>query len=525
MVHASFSLREDYWEDFTLQEEDISILYDFLLELGTPLPPDDLVVALVESRIQMEKEEIEKKRLAGGKTYMPKEQYEIGQKVVFPALDWRQAEVMAMRPGQNPEYEEFGVIEVQFDNGEKHEFAAEFDDHVLNEPEEEPDEHVSLSQSVLDLNKDLLIKRLELGLKENPNFVYIAGCWFPRALLVNVNTGHLNLAEAVLDMAGDAPLPTAELLEQVELPSNENLNLLEFSLDLALQEDDRFDEVGPAGKVMWYLRRLEPQDVREKPLYLRYQEIEYNRNMLTPAMLDIENSIDDELTPDQDSGPVEDEVVVRLLFPHWRAGTLPLTPRLKPLFPTAYESPRIRFMLVDGDSGDKFPGWVVREEQYVLGLEKWYHQKELMPGSIVRVRPGEQQGEVIVHVDAQRSRRDWVRTILVGADGGMVFATLKQVVSAAYDEHMGIMVADTDVLDEMWKRRQKRQPPFERVVADMARELVKMNPQNHVHVTELYAAVNLVRRCPPGPVMALLSSRPWFVHVGDLHFRFDDSAG
>jgi hypothetical protein len=167
----------------------------------------------------------------------------------------------------------------------------------------------------------------------------------------------------------------------------------------------------------------------------------------------------------------------------------------------------------------------VRKEGYVYGLEEWYRQRELMPGSIVRVQQGKNPGEVIVKVDAQRSRRDWVRTVLVGADGGIVFATLKQVVTAAYDERMGIMVPDVDMLDGIWKKRAKKQPPFERVVTDVARELTKLNPQNHVHVTELYAAVNLVRRCHPGPIMALLASRPWFVHVGDLHFRFDDSAG
>jgi hypothetical protein len=148
-----------------------------------------------------------------------------------------------------------------------------------------------------------------------------------------------------------------------------------------------------------------------------------------------------------------------------------------------------------------------------------------MPGSIVIVRAGQNKGEVVVDVEAQRSRRDWVRTALVGADGGIVFATLKQMVSAVYDERMGIMIPDIKALDSLWEKRQKQPLPFERVVADVARELTKLNPQNHVHVSELYAAVNLVRRCPPGPVMTLLASRPWFVHVGDLHFRFDDSAG
>jgi hypothetical protein len=161
----------------------------------------------------------------------------------------------------------------------------------------------------------------------------------------------------------------------------------------------------------------------------------------------------------------------------------------------------------------------------VFGLENWYQQRELIPGSIVRVRHGSKPGEVIIQADTQRSRRDWIRTVLVGTDGGMVFAMLKQVVTAAYDERMAIMVPDLGALDLVWEKRQAKQPPFERIVVEIVRELTKLNPQGHVHASELYAAVNLVRRCPPEPILALLASRPWFVHVGDLHFRFDDSAG
>jgi hypothetical protein len=203
---------------------------------------------------------------------------------------------------------------------------------------------------------------------------------------------------------------------------------------------------------------------------------------------------------------------------------MPLTTRVQPFFPTAYEAPRIRFILVDGDSGEKFPGWVVRSGSYVFGLEAWYRERELMPGSIVRVSRGDTPGEVVVKVDSQRSRRDWVRTVLVGTDGGMVFAMLKQVVTAAYDEHLVIMVPDLDILDQVWEQRRKIEPPFEGIVVNIVRELTKLNPQGHVHANELYAAVNLVRRCPPEPILALLASRQWFVHVGDLHYRFDDSA-
>jgi hypothetical protein len=179
--------------------------------------------------------------------------------------------------------------------------------------------------------------------------------------------------------------------------------------------------------------------------------------------------------------------------------------------------------MIDRESGEQFPGWVVREKRYVFGLKNWYKKHGLIPGSLVRVRKGKKLGEVLVSADTRRSSREWIRTVLVGSDGGTVFAMLKQAVNAAYDERMALVVPDEQAMDEVWARMQKERPPFERVVVNTVRELAKLNPQSHVHASELYAAVNVVRRCPPGPLLALLASRPWFVHVGDLHFRFDDS--
>jgi hypothetical protein len=525
MVTVSVSLREDYWDTFELQEDDVEFLYNYLLEVETPLTPQELTTALVEDRIRREIRAIEEQRSSGGDIYFPKENYEADQSLVFPALDWRRGRVLSLRPGRNPDLPEFQVIRVQMDNGEEKEFASGLEDHMLNNPPEIAEESELLdSSAVLETYGDELVKHLETGLEANSDFVRIAGRWFPRALLVDVNVGNLNLAEAVLDMAGGGPIRTADLLQQVELPSDTNAKLVEFSLDLALEEDKRFDEVGPAGQVLWFLRRLEPEEVQEVPLYLRYAEIDYDRAVLTEEMLALERDLDDELSPIENGRAFGDEVVVRLLFPHWRTGTLPLSSTTRHLFPTAYEAPRIRFMLVDGEKNEKFPGWVVREKRYVYGLREWYEEKGLMPGSLVRLRRGKEPGEIIVSSDTQRSSRDWIRTVLVGSDGGVVYAMLKQIVSAAYDERMAIAVPDVDALGEVWKRMNKERTPFERVVVTNVRELAKLNPQSHVHASELYAAVNVVRRCPPGPILALLASRPWFVHVGDLHFRFDDSA-
>ncbi len=455
---------------------------------------------------------------------MPKLTYQVGQALVFPALGWQSGEVLSSRAGQNPDLGDFQVIRVKMADNQVKELAANLPDHVLNQPPDFSNEDPALNpEHVLQQHHDSLLDTIEEELQTDGDFVRIAGKWFPRALLVDINAGHLNLAEAILDMSGGGPLPTSALLEQVGLGSDTNSKLVEFSMDLALQEDPRFDEVGPSGEVLWYLHRLEPESVLQIPPYLRYTEIESDRSLLSPDMLALERKLDDELSPFSGKYPQVNEVQVTLTFPHWRSGTLPISGAMRHLLPTAYEAPRVRFMLVAGDNGQKFPAWVVRQHRYVYGLADWYRAHALMPGSLIRLRRGNNPGEVIVHCDSQRGTREWIRTVLVGSDGGIVFALLKQVVTASYDERMAIAIPDADALDQALKQLQKEHLPFERVVVNVVRELAKLNPQSHVHASELYAALNVLRRCPPGPMLTLLASRPWFVHVGDLHFRFDDS--
>ena len=524
MVIASLSLRDDYWETFDLQEQDIEFIYNYLLEIETPLTPEELVKAIVKERIRREIEAFELQRSSAGDLYFPKDSFQENQNLIFPALGWRQGRVVSVRAGVNPDVDQLKVIQVEFENGEQREFASGIEDHLLNNPPEiTQDSELLNSQFVLDHYSDLLTESLETNLEANEDFVRIAGRWFPRALLVDVNQGHLNLAEAVLDMEGGGPLPTPALIEQVELSMSENPKLVEFSLDLGLEEDERFDEVGPAGEVLWYLKRLEPREVLEIPNFIKYHEIEHDRSLLKDDMLALERELDDELSPIKIEGRKSDNVAISLIFPHWRVGSLPLSSRVQHLFPTAYEAPRIRFMLEDNKTGESFPGWVVREKRYVIGLQEWYQNQGLMPGSIVRIERGDDPGRVLISVDSRRSSREWIRTVLVGSDGGTVFAMLKQVVTADFDERMAIAVPDVDAMNNVWERMKKERPAFERIVVDIVRELTKLNPQGHVHATELYAAVNMVRRCPPGPILALLASRPWFEHVGDLHFRFDDA--
>ena len=200
MATALLSLREDYWEEYELEDEDISFLYDYLLENETPLTSEELMPILVGERIEREKIRLEKKRLDGNDIYFPKDQYEVGDNLVFPASEWQKGEVVGLRDGENPAIGQFNVIQVEFEGGKRHEFAAGIEDHALNIPPETAQADSLNSEAVVSSYPQVLIEQIELGLIDQEDFVQIAGRWFLRALLVDVNDGHLNLAEALLDM-------------------------------------------------------------------------------------------------------------------------------------------------------------------------------------------------------------------------------------------------------------------------------------------------------------------------------------
>jgi hypothetical protein len=521
-----------YWsEGFEIEESDLDYLYNLLLEEETPLSTAEMALAIIERRVEREAQAA-RRREQGTTLYLPKETYTTGQQLVFPALDYSAGTVVGVRPGRNPELGEFDVLQVDFGEGRPiREFAARLASHKLNEAQEK--RAMGEPKAPEDLNAVYgahIAQALDARLAANPEIVRLAGRWFPRALLATVNIGHLNLAEAVLDMAGGGPLPTDDLLKETGLPNNINPRLQAFSLNYALQEDARFDEVGPSGQVLWYLRRLEPPEVLYPPRRLENAAPEYDRSRLTPSLVQLEAELDDEFSPsahqpgngvESRGGSDADEVQVTLTFPHRRVGTLPLSARLAPLFPTALESPRVRFEFLDADSSQRFPGWVVRQGKYVFGLDEWYRAVDFPAGGYLKVRRGNAPGEVVVHAMRHRPTREWVRTATAGPDGRLAFSMQKQLIGVDYDEQMMVAASNLAGVDEVWLKSQS--VPFARLVADVFRELAKLNPQSAVHAKTLYAAVNVARRSPPGPIFAELVSHPYYLLVGDDYWRFDQS--
>lgn len=513
----------DFWKNLVFGKADFEFIFNLLLEREVPLSTSDLVNELIPFKISEEIERIKKENSQMGEVYMPKNDYSPGDVVAFPSVDLIKGKVISKRKGFNPDIESFNVIEVLLEDGAQKIFACSLENHPLNQVFEAETSNPNYDpEFVMNTYGSSLLQKLEDFLSDNEDLVRIAGNWFPRALLVDVNAGHLNLAEAVLEEAHGGPLDAIKLLKQVELSADVHQKLLEFSFDLALQEDDRFDEVGPSGKVLWFLRDLEPDDVKKAPIYLKYDQKTKITDDIKQFFQMFEGNLYDELDSWDFSENDQIEAKISLIFPHWRSGTLPLSNTLSNMFPTAYEAPRVRFTFIDEDEGSSFPGWVVRSDKYVYGLKEWYEKKELIPGNFVSIRKGSKEGEIIVRIEKSRQNREWLKTILVGTDHGIVFAMLKHPVTASFNERMAIAIPDVATIDELWTSQVYSKEPIEKTIFRIMRELSKLNPQGQVHAQELYSAVNIIRRCPPSIVMTYLTESRNIFHLGDLYFRIQE---
>lgn len=512
------------WGDaFTPTDLDIVLISNLLLEEGAPMESGRLALAVIRERLQNEARR--RARLDASDTiYLPKKKSKVGDNLVFPALDFARGAVIAVRPGQNAEMGSFDVLRVNIDGMER-EFAAGLDEHRLNDiPLESQVEGGDLTpEQILEQHGGNILRGMETRLGKQSDIVQITGRWFHRALLVDISPGQLNLSEAVLDVAGGGPLPTSALLEHMAIPGNIDPRLATFSLEHALYQDERFEEVGSEGETVWFLRRLEPPEVTFPPRRLACSALPASNPHLTEALQTLEKDLEDEWSQAYEMNEEVEEASLILSFPHWRVGTLPLNPRLNRIFPHAQQAVHIRFEFVDAENGERFPGWVVTPQRYVFGLAEWYQKKGLIAGGMLRVRKGEKAGEVRLEAATRKSAREWVRTAVASANNRLSYSMQKQAISVEYDEQSVIAVSDPRVVDDIWLRLEENKSPLPSLVVDVFRELAKLNPQSTVHARTLYHAVNVVRRIQPGPIFAELATQSYYSHVGDLYYRFDEA--
>lgn len=523
MTNYTFSLPQEYWQNFSITPKDVDAIQNYLFETEKPLGSKEIARVLINERIKTENDLFIKEQRSAGEIYTPGHIYSVGQSIVFPALNFAKGKVQSVRQGNNPDHGVFEVMQIDLADGSTRSFAFNLLDHKLNKPAEEENDPSTNVEAVITRYGLSIEKKISQALAKDGNLVQIAYMWFPEALLVTINKGNLNLAEAILEMNDGQPMTTQELMSQIDLSDNSNNVLTEFSVNYALQEDGRFDEVGPVGLVQWFLKRLEPEGVQNVPALLQYNPIEYDNASLPAEVIQFEEQIDDELSELERSNGNPNEVSITLSFPHWRSGTLPISGRTINFFPTSLEAPRVLFSFVDERSGERFPAWVVRDRGYVFGLQKLFDKYKLIPGSILQLRKGHDNSEIIVDVKSRKASKEWVRTVLAGSDGGLVFAILKQEVSGEYNERLAIVVPDIASIDSAIDHIKRSTRGPERIIRDVMIELTKLNPQGNVHAEEIYSAVNILLRIPPAPLLAILNSSEKFTHVGDLHYRIVDT--
>lgn len=513
-----------HWaRNLKIAQDDIEYLTNILLEKETPLTIDALALLLIERRIQQSKQVIED-RYKNVKQYNPALEYATGDRVLFTQMEYETATVTDVRDGQNPDYGDFKVIQVKFDSDEDviREFAAALKgEHKLNEVSDDDlpgmDAETASAEDILKENRASILTNLRNELQKSTVLTRVGGFWFIAELVIEADIGVLHLAEAVLDMHGGGPMSPKEILEQIGGMGDAPIALQEFSLNLALNDDDRFDEVGPAGEIQWYLNRMEPELVREVPRLLKHQDIPYDEDILSDEMIDLETVLDDEWTPIEFEGNLK-KATTLLIYPHRRSGTLPLNAKTSQIFPSA-RTPRIHVTFVDEADGETFSGWVVHDHKYVYGLEHYYSKHHLPIGCFISVEHGENPGEIIVSHDGYKPRTEWIR-VVVPSKEHIQFENKKRAIGATFDELVIVGVDDLKALDELVDKY--RNKTLASILKDTLSALGKLSPQGSVHATTLYSAVNLLRRCAPGPLFAILAANPDFDSAGGHYWKLSE---
>ena len=521
---------QSYWQDeFAVSHEDLEFIYSLLIETGTPLFSDQIAHALIEERVEAEINQI-RLNLKRGQIYQPQGEYHTGDGLVFPALDGKFGAILNERPGYNPEYGDFTVIQVQIEGESKtREFASR-----LTAPHKQNlgDSADVILANLSDISSDkvfsiygtVIQQKIERALNsaENLDFIRFGDSWYLKGLLADVHIGHRNVVEAVLDVNG-APLSPEEILKQIDLPSETVPAAQLFSLNYVLEQDERFIDVGTDQQVLWFLRRLEPSEAQEPPHRLLPIPQSYDRSVLTRELLRLEKELDDELSEiEWASSEILgiSSVSFTLTYPHYRVGTIPLTQRVQQLFPKG-STQHTRLTLIDGQTGKQMPAWVVHSHRYVYGLEDWYKLNRILVGSYITLEKTDDPFRVIINFLPKREKREWIR--VASSDGKQLrFEMKKETCRCEYDELLVIGEDVREGIDNYWAHFEEEQVPIDEIIRDMFLELAKLSPQGTVHAKTLYAAINIARRYPPGPIFAALTTNPQFSQVGDGYWLFNE---
>ncbi len=236
----------EYWiEDYRPSAADLDMLYEFVVDSGKPHTITALAARLVSQHVRQVQERRRTASAAGGAVYQPSDRFEVKQQVLFPALGGAKGVVEGIRPGNNAEYGQYEVIQVRL-GATVREFAAGLTwQHALVavDVDADPDTVAARYDAVV-------APQLAAILSADRDWLRVGERWILRALLPKLNAGHINLAEAIVMLAGE-PLPAQQILQELDLDKATPPETRALALDAALAADERFRNVGSPDMPLW----------------------------------------------------------------------------------------------------------------------------------------------------------------------------------------------------------------------------------------------------------------------------------
>ena len=109
--------------------------------------------------------------------------------------------------------------------------------------------------------------------------------------------------------------------------------------------------------------------------------------------------------------------------------------------------------------------------------------------------------------------------LITPRDNQLAFREARGTIGARYDDQMVLGAEEPRSVDALFEDTLKHKRPLLHSINSALRALAPLSPQGAVHLKTLYSAVNVIRRCPPGPLMAALVASPEYEHVGDHYWR------
>lgn len=515
------SASETYWNNFSVNDQDVERVYAFMLERGDAAPTIDLARIVIAARAHEEQER--RARLSSeAHLYQPKNVYEPGQRLIFSGSKDVEGTVTQVRPSDNARLAPFQVLRVTFADGLSREYASGYDaPHPLNELKPIATGAADESPEEIYARFGVNIERaLTTRLRADKEFVEQDNKWLLRDTLTNIDEFGLNIIEAAIEQNNTA-MTTFELARVLRNDAGMNLDLEDakrdttlFSLNYALTRDERFVDAGPDDETRWYLNRLMPAEVLATPRSLQFASGLTIDENLPPELETILSEIQDDNNEDTLAEGPAAPVNLVLTYPHRRAGSLPFTRGVRALFPAANKPMLVT--LVD-EYNVRIPVWVVPDENYVFGLKNWYDKHKMNPGALLELLPRDEPLSASIRFQPRREGKSlWVRTAKV-ENMRLTFGTTPRPVAFKYDEEMLIVAEDQNGLDRLAASNYGDRP-LEQLLLEVFPELIKLGGGSSVHAKTLYSAVNFAKRVGARAVFSALMNGSAFSFTSGGYF-------